>query len=397
MMHLFLICDTFLPKQNSGAIQLKDLANSLVSSNNSITVFTIGEQDKIEKFNEFDIVYIKPFLYNSKNYYLRFISEILYSFYFKKAILNYIKKDKREVGGLIFYSPSIFFGHLIGFLKKKLSVKSFLILRDIFPEWAIDLGIIKNSISICIFKYFSSYQYRQADFIGVQAQSNIKSAANWIDDKQSKKLVKLYNWLTPQKTTNTSFMYLDNLKINYKNKKIFIYAGNVGDAQDLNLFIDAAVKLLYKKDILFMIIGRGKNFKPISNRIERDSINNVIMLDEVDNDKLFEFLPLCYAGIISLNKNHKLDNIPGKLLSYLSIGIPTLGAVNLNNELVELNKRFKYGLIYDSGKVDDIVKGVIKLADDREFYLKTKKNSFKFFNTFFTTKEAASKILDFLN
>lgn len=397
MMHLFLICDTFLPKQNSGAIQLKDLANSLVSSNNSITVFTIGEQDKIEKFNEFDIVYIKPFLYNSKNYYLRFISEILYSFYFKKAILNYIKKDKREVGGLIFYSPSIFFGHLIGFLKKKLSVKSFLILRDIFPEWAVDLGIIKNSISICIFKYFSSYQYRQADFIGVQAQSNIKSAANWIDDKQSKKLVKLYNWLTPQKTTNTSFMYLDNLKINYKNKKIFIYAGNVGDAQDLNLFIDAAVKLLYKKDILFMIIGRGKNFKPISNRIERDSINNVIMLDEVDNDKLFEFLPLCYAGIISLNKNHKLDNIPGKLLSYLSIGIPTLGAVNLNNELVELNKRFKYGLIYDSGKVDDIVKGVIKLADDREFYLKTKKNSFKFFNTFFTTKEAASKILDFLN
>lgn len=397
MMHLFLICDTFLPKQNSGAIQLKDLANSLVSSNNSITVFTIGEQDKIEKFNEFDIVYIKPFLYNSKNYYLRFISEILYSFYFKKAILNYIKKDKREVGGLIFYSPSIFFGHLIGFLKKKLSVKSFLILRDIFPEWAVDLGIIKNSISICIFKYFSSYQYRQADFIGVQAQSNIKSAANWIDDKQSKKLVKLYNWLTPQKTTNTSFMYLDNLKINYKNKKIFIYAGNVGDAQDLNLFIDAAVKLLYKKDILFMIIGRGKNFKPISNRIERDSIDNVIMLDEVDNDKLFEFLPLCYAGIISLNKNHKLDNIPGKLLSYLSIGIPTLGAVNLNNELVELNKRFKYGLIYDSGKVDDIVKGVIKLADDREFYLKTKKNSFKFFNTFFTTKEAASKILDFLN
>ena len=193
------------------------------------------------------------------------------------------------------------------------------------------------------FKYFSSYQYRQADFIGVQAQSNIKSAANWIDDKQSKKLVKLYNWLTPQKTTNTSFMYLDNLKINYKNKKIFIYAGNVGDAQDLNLFIDAAVKLLYKKDILFMIIGRGKNFKPISNRIERDSIDNVIMLDEVDNDKLFEFLPLCYAGIISLNKNPKLDNIPGKLLSYLSIGIPTLGAVNQKNELVELNKRYKYG------------------------------------------------------
>jgi hypothetical protein len=43
------------------------------------------------------------------------------------------------------------------------------------------------------------------------------------------------------------------------------------------------------------------------------------------------------------------------------------------------------------------VKGAIKLAEDKEFYLKTKKNSFKFFNTFFTTKEAASKILDFLN
>ena len=396
-MHLFLICDTFYPKQNSGAIQLKDLANSLVSLNNSLTIFTIGEQDKIEKFNEFDIVYIKPFFYNSKNYYLRFMSEISYSFYFKKAILNYIKNDKREVGGLIFYSPSIFFGHLIGSLKKKLRVKSFLILRDIFPEWAVDLGIIKNSISIRIFKYFSSYQYRQADYIGVQAQSNIKSAANWIDEQQREKLVKLYNWLTPHKTANPSFMYLDNLKVDYTNKKIFIYAGNVGDAQDLNLFVDAAAKLLDRKDILFIIIGKGKNYKSIFNRVDRDSINNVIMLDEIDNNKLFEFLPLCYAGIISLNKNHKLDNIPGKLLSYLSVGIPTLGAVNQNNELVALNKRFKYGLIYDSGKVDDIVKGAIKLAEDKEFYLKTKKNSFKFFNTFFTTKEAASKILDFLN
>jgi len=396
-MHLVLICDTFLPKQNSGAIQLNDLANSIVSLNNSLTVFTIGEQDKIEKINDFDIVYIKPFFYNSKNYYLRFFSEISYSFYFKNAILNYIKKDKREVEGLIFYSPSIFFGHLIGALKKNLRVKSFLILRDIFPEWAVDLGIIKNSISIYIFKYFSSYQYRQADFIGVQAQSNIKNAESWIDDQQREKLVTLYNWLSPQKKTNPSFMYLEDLKVNYKNKKIFIYAGNIGDAQDLNLFLDAAVKLLYKKDILFLIIGRGKNFKPISNRVEYDTINNVIMLDEIDNDKLFEFLPLCYAGIISLNKNHKLDNIPGKLLSYLSAGIPILGAVNYNNELVDLNKKFKYGLIYDSGKVDDIVKGVIKLTDDRKFYLNTKKNSFKFFNTFFTTKKAASKILGFFN
>jgi glycosyltransferase involved in cell wall biosynthesis len=259
------------------------------------------------------------------------------------------------------------------------------------------LGIIKNSISLRIFKYFSSYQYQQADYIGVQAQSNIKSAVNWIDEQQREKLVTLYNWLTPHKTSKPSFMFLDNLKVNYKNKKIFIYAGNVGDAQDLNLFVDAAAKLLYRKDILFIIIGRGKDFKTIFKRVDRDSIKNVIMLDEVDNNKLFEFLPLCYAGIISLHKNHKLDNIPGKLLSYLSVGIPTLGAVNLNNELVELNKRFKYGLIYDSGNVDDIVKGVIKLAEDRKFYLKTKNNSIKFFNTFFTTKEATSKILDFLN
>ena len=86
-------------------------------------------------------------------------------------------------------------------------------------------------------------------------------------------------------------MFLDNLKVNYKNKKIFIYAGNVGDAQDLNLFVDAAAKLLYRKDILFIIIGRGKDFKTIFKRVDRDSIKNVIMLDEVDNNKLFELNP----------------------------------------------------------------------------------------------------------
>lgn len=396
-MHLILICDTFVPKRNSGAIQLKDLAYSITSKNNSLTVFTVGNKKITKRFKEFDTIYVNPIFNNSRNYFLRLLSELSYSYYFKLAIRDYLKKNEKKIDGIIFYSPTIFFGPLVNYYKRKLRVKSFLILRDIFPNWAIDLGIIKNPIIIFLLKYFSSYQYQQADYIGVQANSNIDDARYWIDDKNLSKLVNLYNWLTPPKVKKSSFKYLIKKKVNHFNKKIFIYAGNVGDAQDLDLFIDVAVKLQSRNDILFLIIGRGKKLDSILQRVNSNLVNNISILDEIENNKLFELLPLCYAGIISLHKNHKLDNIPGKLLSYLSVGIPVIGAVNNENELIELNRKFNYGLIFDSNNnINDIVNGVIKLVENKNFYVASKKNSLKLFNTLFKTNQATSIILDAL-
>jgi len=394
-MRLFIVSDTYYPKKNSGAIQLQSLAEALVSSKHLVTVFTTGRKYSENNINGVDVIYIKPFYYNSNHYFLRFLSEILYSLCFFVTINRYLKNNTSTANGIIWYSPSIFFGPLISRLKKNLNVKALLIIRDIFPEWAIDNGIIKNSFTKFILKGFTRLQYNQADFIGVQAQSNISASAKWIQDHNKFKLNIFYNWLTPLKPKKVSHRTIDSMGVDFNNDKVFIYAGNVGDAQDLNLFIDAALILMSRKDLIFLIIGRGKKLSIISKRVKDESITNVVIRNEVENEVIFQILPLCHAGIISLNKNHKLDNIPGKLLSYTSLGLPILGSVNKNNELLKLNKQFNYGFISDSGLASDIAKGALLLADDCAYYLAAQKNARAFFQKFFRTELAVKKVVNF--
>lgn len=66
-----------------------------------------------------------------------------------------------------------FFGFVIQFLKFQKKVKSYLILRDIFPQWALDVGIINKNIAYYLFKFFERLQYSLADRIGIQSTSNI--------------------------------------------------------------------------------------------------------------------------------------------------------------------------------------------------------------------------------
>ena len=94
-----------------------------------------------------------------------------FSFYFYLLKSKY-KTFKPDL--VVWYSPSIFFGILILLLKLRYKFHAYLILRDIFPEWANDLGLIKKSLPYYFFKFIASLQYFAANTIGVQSKSNIK-------------------------------------------------------------------------------------------------------------------------------------------------------------------------------------------------------------------------------
>ena len=110
-------------------------------------------------------------------------------------IYRYLQSSKnmQRFDGVIWYSPTIFFGLFALFLKFKCKCKGYLILRDIFPEWAKDLGLIKNKLIYKYFKAVANLQYWIADTIGVQAISNIVYLKNWSNKKR--KIEVLNNWL----------------------------------------------------------------------------------------------------------------------------------------------------------------------------------------------------------
>ena len=102
----------------------------------------------------------------------RAMAEILMPFFmirnFRKSVLNSAHWD-----AIIWYSPTIFLGPFIYFLKRRNACPSYLILRDIFPAWALDLGLIRKGFAYYFFRIFERFQYSIAECIGVQASGNL--------------------------------------------------------------------------------------------------------------------------------------------------------------------------------------------------------------------------------
>ncbi len=358
-MKLVLVGDAFPPSKTSAAIQLQDLANEIVKQGHSLTVlipdFNIEKSYQIEVVSGAKVVRLKSPNYKSSNNYRRAINELLmpvwmYKNYRKTNLLN----DKWD--GIIWYSPSIFLGILVNKLKRELKCKTYLILRDIFPQWAHDLGVLSRGPAYTFFSAIANYQYYVADKIGIQSPGN----KFFLPEKYKTKVEILNNWLAKSKPRPTT-INIDNTIL--ANRKIFIYAGNMGVAQGMNTIIKLAESLNYRNDIGFLLIGRGIELENLKNSAKEAKLCNILFFDEIDTNELQDLYKRCFAGLISLDPRHKTHNIPGKFISYMQCGIPVLANINPGNDLSDLIKREGIGEVCETADINCLKQSILTMIE----------------------------------
>ena len=104
---------------------------------------------------------------------------------------------------VVWYSPSIFFGRLVSARKRSSKCRSHLILRDIFPEWAVDLSLLKRGFAYRVFKKIERQQHDAAAIIGIQTPSNREYLVH-LADKPGVRMEVLWNWLAAAPNTGCS-------------------------------------------------------------------------------------------------------------------------------------------------------------------------------------------------
>ena len=179
------------------------------------------------------------------------------------------------------YSPSIFWGRLARELKNN-GAFVYLILRDFFPQWVIDQGIIsKTSIITKYFRFFEKLNYKSADIIGVQSNANIESFNKMSPYKHPNVRV-LYNW-SDGKLYKPNGLFGKSIlkKYNINDKIIMFYGGNIGHAQDMQNVVSLAKKLLQYKNVHFLLVGQGDEFNLVKLLKETLSIDNITLLPSV--------------------------------------------------------------------------------------------------------------------
>jgi hypothetical protein len=226
-------------------------------------------------------------------------------------------------------------------------------LRDIFPTWAIDLGLIhKWSLPTYVFKLVENYQYRQASVIGVQARANIQYLKS--KNRLPARVEMLNNWTFDAGVEVKSTTVSKQLPVTGRK---FIYAGNMGLAQDMMSAITLATVFKQDENLQLILIGSGDQKDQIVQLAHESNLNNIHFFDQVSPEELTDLYKECSGGIIFLSTRHTTHNIPGKFISYVSAGLPVFAIVNPGNEIVEFMEKAKVGLACEENTYEVIEHG----------------------------------------
>lgn len=362
-MRIALIADAFPPLRSSAAVQLRDLSLEFVRQGHTPTVLIpspdIDQPWLLEDLGGVQVLRLKAPRTKDVGYVRRTLAEFLMPF----AMLQSLRKSpvsKVRWDGIVWYSPTIFLGPIANALKKKSACRGYLIVRDIFPEWAVDMGLLGRGLPYHFFKAIERYQYSVADVIGVQTPANVAYFDFW-SFQPGRRIEVLQNWLAEAPDVGCSISLVDGP---LAGRTVFVYAGNMGVAQGMGILIDLAERLRARQDIGFLFVGRGGDARRLRADAKARRLANIVFYDEVEPSEIPGLYAQCHAGIVALDPRHKTHNIPGKFLSYMQAGLPVLASINPGNDLADLIEREGVGRACTDHSVDTLRRLAEELLDE---------------------------------
>ncbi len=395
-MRIALIADTFPPLRTSGAVQLRDLSREFVRQGHALTVLLPSPDQEmpwlLEDFDGVRILRLKAPRTKEIGYVRRTLGEFTMPFYmlrqFRKSPFSSERWD-----GVVWYTPSIFHGPLASALKKRSNCKGYMIIRDIFPEWAVDMGLMGRGLPYRFFDTIARYQYSVANVIGVQTPGNQKYFEHW-QQKPGRTLEVLQNWLDKPAQARCFIRVNETTLVG---RKVFVYAGNMGVAQGMDILLDLVERLQHRTDVGFLFVGRGSDAVRLKNSAKDRKLDNVLFYDEIHPDEIPDLYSQCIAGIVALDPRHKSHNIPGKFLTYMQSGLPVLANVNRGNDLAQMIRIENVGQVCETNNIDNLYKKVNELLDQIESDTQLPMRCANLFEREFSVHKAVEQIVKALS
>lgn len=395
-MRIAIIGDDSLPHSTLvHAKMLHELALYYKSNGHDPVIISPGRADQNDKLvvDEIDeIIYwrFRSGKLRGQGKLKRAINETLLSVKAWLAIRSEIKQQKFD--GVVYYSPSIFFGYLAYKIKSACQCHAYLILRDMFPQWAIDEGLIKkDSLIEKYFRFFERLNYSSADCIGLMSPKNLQLFENFNGHQYNTEV--LYNWADKNAFPCKSEVFGLREKFNLDDKVIFFYGGNIGHAQDMGNLLRLAEAMKQIENAHFIFLGQGDEVALVKQTIEEKSLLNCSFLPSVSQQDYKLILNEIDVGLFSLSAKHTAHNFPGKLLGYMVHFLPILGSINKGNDLVDVIHDAKAGFILNNGDDHAFYESAKELATSEQLRKQAGQNANQLLLKQFSVDSAASQIL----
>ena len=297
------------------------------------------------------------------------IGQILLEYQFKHAIKRYFHNVKFDL--ILYSTPPITFTKVIKYVKKlNPQAISYLMLKDIFPQNALDLGLLSDKgLKGLLYRSFRNKEkdlYRVSDYIGCMSPANVNYLLKH-NPEINPEVVEIApnSYDIPQ--TNVQYDS-DDIRRKYGlplDKIVFIYGGNMGKPQGIPFLIECMNAVKDRTDCHFVVVGDGTEYPKLDAWLKEVKPNSVSVFRKLPKVEYDALASSCDVGLIFLDYRFTIPNYPSRLLPYLMEHKPIIAATDVNCDTGTLAEEYNYGFYCPSNSVDAFVKSVDKiLASD---------------------------------
>lgn len=315
---------------------------------------------------------------------------------FKNGIKKYFSDVKFDL--VLYSTPPITLQKAVEFVKFRDQAKTYLLLKDIFPQNAVDLGMLKTSgIKNLIYKYFRDKEerlYKISDYIGCMSNANVEfllknnpSIPNEIVEVCPNSIEPINIDISEHEKKEIREKY--NLPID---KTVFIYGGNLGKPQGIDFLIDCIKANEDNNNSYFFIVGSGTEFGKLENYFEREKPKNAMLRNQLPRNDYELLANSCDVGLIFLDKRFTIPNFPSRLLSYMQASMPVLAATDINTDIGKVIESGSFGYWCESVDVDKFNQLVNKLCDE-ELRIGLGRNAREYLEEHYSAKNAYEIII----
>jgi glycosyltransferase involved in cell wall biosynthesis len=328
------------------------------------------ENKKTELVEEFgvNILNVRTFNLQKTNIIEKGIGTLAIEYQYLKAIKKYFSNIKFDL--ILYSTPPITFSEVIDYVKKRDNAYSYLLLKDIFPQNAVDMKMLKKGgLLHKMFLKKEQKLYKLSDSIGCMSEANKKYVLAHNPTINPKKVEVNPNSIEPVQSTQT---LEEKIVIKKKyglplDKMIFVYGGNLGKPQGVDFLLETIESNTNQK-VFFLVVGSGTEYNRIEKWFGQKQLKNTMLMSGLPKTDYDLLLNACDVGMIFLDKNFTIPNFPSRLLSYLEMKMPIIAATDSNTDIGDVLEINKCGYKVLAGDILSMQKVIDEICSNEDKY-----------------------------
>lgn len=386
-MNILIVTDAYPPELRSSAELMQGLAIALQKRGHGVSVVTSARKNEVREEDGIQVVRVRTLPHHDVSFVLKGLSWLLMPRLFWRAV----KKNCKNIDVAIVHSPPLPLAWVAEQAKKRHKAKYILNVQDIFPQNAIDLGVLRNKHVIKFFERMERRAYKSCDVIATPSHEH----KNYLVEKRGvleEKIQVIYHWVDIKPFAEAKNTGTFRKKYNLENKFVVFFGGVMGPSQALDILIRLGKRVEKSHpDIAFLVCGDGSEKERLLNMKKKENADNVYFENWVPKEEYRNLVKEMDVGLITLTAKNTTPAVPAKLMGYLAAELPALGFLHEKSEAHRIIKEAECGASAMYEDEDACLQALLSLYNNKARLKELGENGLRYAEKFLTPEVCIEK------